>query len=357
MITLDVADLVVIASAALGIDTDAALDLLDVAAAQTALAAARPGDGADPAAAAAALLETLTRHRPFRRGNELIAVAAVLQFLGGNGWEADLDPPSATREVMAGLAAGTLTTAELAAWLSPRLSPRGRPRAKQTPMRRWLPGRTRQVPFGRMTSRARQVIVAAQDEARRLGHNYLGTEHILLGLLSDGQGVAARALAALGIGLDVARWQVEEITSRGRGAPPWPIQFTPRAKKALELSLREAMRLDHLYIGTEHILLGLIREGDGVAAQVLVKLGADLHRARREVHWLLAGRGPERPQPLPLPLPEVRDLDEQIAEVRRQKDAALDAGDLDRAAALRATEKRLLAERARLIDGGDQRTA
>ena len=128
--------------------------------------------------------------------------------------------------------------------------------------------------FERFTDRARRVVVLAQEEARMLNHNYIGTEHILLGLIHEGEGVAAKALESLGISLEAVRQQVEEIIGQGQQAPSGHIPFTPRAKKVLELSLREALQLGHNYIGTEHILLGLIREGEGVAAQVLVKLGA-----------------------------------------------------------------------------------
>jgi len=143
--------------------------------------------------------------------------------------------------------------------------------------------------FERFTDRARRVVVLAQEEARMLNHNYIGTEHILLGLIHEGEGVAAKALESLGISLDAVRQQVEEIIGQGQQAPSGHIPFTPRAKKVLELSLREALQLGHNYIGTEHILLGLIREGDGVAAQVLVKLGADLNRVRQQVIQLLHG--------------------------------------------------------------------
>jgi len=143
--------------------------------------------------------------------------------------------------------------------------------------------------FERFTDRARRVVVLAQEEARMLNHNYIGTEHILLGLIHEGEGVAAKALEALGISLEAVRSQVEEIIGQGQQAPSGHIPFTPRAKKVLELSLREALQLGHNYIGTEHILLGLIREGEGVAAQVLVKLGADLSRVRNQVIQLLSG--------------------------------------------------------------------
>ncbi|WP_010540162.1 ATP-dependent Clp protease ATP-binding subunit [Dietzia alimentaria] len=143
--------------------------------------------------------------------------------------------------------------------------------------------------FERFTDRARRVVVLAQEEARMLNHNYIGTEHILLGLIHEGEGVAAKALESLGISLEAVRSQVEEIIGQGQQAPSGHIPFTPRAKKVLELSLREALQLGHNYIGTEHILLGLIREGEGVAAQVLVKLGADLTRVRQQVIQLLSG--------------------------------------------------------------------
>jgi len=150
--------------------------------------------------------------------------------------------------------------------------------------------------FERFTDRARRVVVLAQEEARLLNHNYIGTEHILLGLIHEGEGVAAKALESLGISLEAVRNQVEEIIGQGGSSPSGHIPFTPRAKKVLELSLREALQLGHNYIGTEHILLGLIREGEGVAAQVLVKLGADLSRVRQQVIHLLSGfRGAEAP--------------------------------------------------------------
>lgn len=143
--------------------------------------------------------------------------------------------------------------------------------------------------FERFTDRARRVVVLAQDEARELNHNYIGTEHILLGLISEGDGVAAKALESMGISLDAVRSEVVDIIGRGSQPPSGHVPFTPRAKKVLEYSLREALQLGHKYIGTEHLLLGLIREGEGVAAQVLVKLGADLPRVRQQVIQLLSG--------------------------------------------------------------------
>jgi len=230
--------------------------------------------------------------------------------------------------------------------------------------------------FERFTDRARRVVVLAQDEARRLDHNYIGTEHILLGLIHEGQGVAAKALDSLGVNLAAVRQQVEEIIGRGQQTPSGHIPFTPRAKKVLELSLRESLALGHTYIGTEHILLGLIREGDGVAAQVLVKLGADLNRVREQVIQLLHGYQAQEPasarsaagkvllRPEVLARleaveerltaieqragtgPETSDLDEQIAQVGREKESAADAQDYEQAASLRNREKGLLASKA-----------
>ena len=232
--------------------------------------------------------------------------------------------------------------------------------------------------FERFTDRARRVVVLAQEEARMLNHNYIGTEHILLGLIHEGEGVAAKALESLGIALEGVRQQVEEIIGQGQQAPSGHIPFTPRAKKVLELSLREALQLGHNYIGTEHILLGLIREGEGVAAQILVKLGADLNRVRQQVIQLLhgypgkepAGGGArlgkrERARLMDDALgriaaldrrlaaierwvgmrPDVDDVDQEIARARREKEAAIDSQDFETAAALLAKEKELLAAR------------
>jgi Clp amino terminal domain, pathogenicity island component/Fic/DOC family len=351
----DLADLVVIADRTLGLGTDATLDLFDVTAAETALAEAHSGsDGGDPAGGAAALLHALLRHHPFRHGNTQIAVVVTLQFLTLNQWRADLDPPEAAGAVIADLAAGSLTTADFAAWLAPRLSPGSEPITQEAPMRGWMPGRRRPArrdlatgTSGRLTGRARRAVILAQDESRRLNHNYLGTEHILLGLIHEGDGVAARALESLGITLEAVRQQVEDIVGRGRQDPSGHIPFTPRARKVLELSLREAMQLDHLYVGTEHILLGLLREGEGLAIEILAKLGAQHDQLRGAVFRLLASHEPVRREPAQPP--GFRDYEQKIAVVRHQKDAAIDAQDFDTAAAFRDREKQLLAERARRI--------
>ncbi len=228
--------------------------------------------------------------------------------------------------------------------------------------------------FERFTDRARRVVVLAQEEARMLNHTYIGTEHILLGLIHEGEGVAAKALESLDISLDAVRQQVEEIIGQGQQAPSGHIPFTPRAKKVLDLSRREAEQLGHNYIGTEHILLGLIREGDGVAAQVLVHLGAGLSMVRQQVIQLISGQQPQpgrRPPREGAPVaqvqarldgvevrlaaleqrvvgtgPDTSDLDEQIAQVRREKESAIDAKDYEQASSLRNREKELLASKA-----------
>jgi ATP-dependent Clp protease ATP-binding subunit ClpC len=237
--------------------------------------------------------------------------------------------------------------------------------------------------FERFTDRARRVMLLAEEEARRLNHDHVGTEHILLGLVLEGEGVAARALESLGISLQAVREQVEESIGQGQQAPPGRIPYTPRAKKTLELSLREALHLGHHYIGTEHILLGVIREGEGPAAQVLVNLGGDLNRVRQQVIQVLqgyqgnvplsvratsgpgqAGRGRrkllsqilDRVDSMESRLtalerrvgtgPDVRDLDQEIAQVCRDKESAIDAQDFETAAELRDRERQLLGQRA-----------
>jgi ATP-dependent Clp protease ATP-binding subunit ClpC len=234
--------------------------------------------------------------------------------------------------------------------------------------------------FERFTERARRVVVLAQEEARMLEHGYIGTEHLLLGLVHEGEGVAAKALEAMGISLEGVREQVEAIIGQGQHPPSGHIPFTPRAKRVLELSRRESDQLGHQYIGTEHILLGLVREGEGVAAQVLVTLGANLSSVRQQVIQLLhgytgddvagEGTGPRarrvratatedllaRGEPADRRLaaierwvgmrPDVRDLERKIAQLRQDKESAINSQDFEAAAALRDKEQRLLAEKA-----------
>jgi hypothetical protein len=362
VITLEVADLVVIAGRTLGLDTGQVLDLLDPAAAERALALVRPGGGpGDPAGLAAALLRALVRERPLRRGSHQVALAATLQFLALNGWELDPDPPGPVAAVVAELAAGTLDVRQVADWLAPRLRPSDRAEAdpKEGPVRRssalLLSERLRRVTmrkqpagrFRRFTDRARRAVQLAQEEAQLLRHNYVGTEHLLLGLLYEGDGVAAKTLESMGVSREDVRAQVVEIIGRGQSPPASQTPFTPRAKMVLELSLREALALGHHYIGTEHLLLGLLREGQGVAAQVLVRVGADLGRVRERVLAVLTGEC-EREGSQAKSAAGLVDAAEELAQVQLQKEAAFGAGDLDRAGALRDRERQLMADKLRL---------
>ena len=237
--------------------------------------------------------------------------------------------------------------------------------------------------FERFTERARRAVVLAQEEARKLDHGYIGTEHLLLGLIREGEGVAAKALESLGISLKTVREQVVARVGRGQRPPSGHIPFTERAKRVLELSLRESGQLGHRYIGTEHVLLAIVREGDGIAAQVLTGLGADLDRVRQQVIELLHGRSSEGPRSGPSPRagsgsgpaedvrpeddvtawlealglrlaaierwvgmrPDVDDLDQDIARVRRDKEAAIDVQNFEDAVRLRDRERELLAEK------------
>ncbi|HVT67675.1 MAG TPA: Clp protease N-terminal domain-containing protein [Trebonia sp.] len=376
MIGLGLADLVLIASRTLGLDAGQVLDLLDAAAAEHALAQARPGsEPGSPADAAAALLSALAQHQPFRRGNQQVALAAMLQFLALNGWDMDPDPPGAVAAMVTRTAAGALDTKDVADWLAPRLQPSGRAaarmpsgraatRMKEAPMRdrpalplaeriRRATLRTRpKGMFVRFTDRSRRVLVLAQDEAKELGHGSVGPEHLLLGLLLEGEGVAALVLESLGISLEEVRDRAEQIAGRGQEAPAGRIPFTLPAKRVLERALRESLQLGHQYIGTEHLLLGLLAEDGGVAARVLADRGAGYALIRERVMTVLTGRyeqaDPETRLvrlPVPAALAAVTD---QLREVRRQKADASAAGDLAGAAALRARERQLRAEKLRL---------
>jgi hypothetical protein len=300
VISLDLAGLVLVASRTLDLDEEAVLGSADLDAAESVVALARDCRGG-PAQQAAMLLVGLVRRRVFGPHSAEVAVMAALQVLALNGQDVgDLGSPAALRELVAGIAAGRLGADELAAWLAERLQPAAAPsRAARLLSRRRKDPRNpshQRSPhdrmeggmFERFTNRARSVVKLAQEEARRLDHNYIGTEHVLLGMLREPDGIGARALAALGVSLAGVRADVERIIGTGKGAPAGHIPFTPRAKKVLELSLREALKLHHNYIGTEHIVLGLVREGKGVAAKILVESGADLPEVRQEVLRLLS---------------------------------------------------------------------
>ena len=395
MTPLDLGALVVIAARVLGLDAPDVLDLMDVSAAEAALAdadapgflparassagagsapAGSAGTGSvdaasDPAGRAAALLGALIRRRPLPRGNEQTAVLATVTFLAINGWQADLEPPEATAGLVADLAAGRRSAADLAGWLAPRISAYrdsaphrdsaclepGLPLspAKEAPMHGWLPNLRRNprrkgdLMFRRFSPRAREVVISAQQEARALHHGFIGTEHILLGLLRDPHGVAGRALHVLGVSAEAAREQVLDIIGEGQREQAGHIPLTPRSKRVLELAVEEAVHLGHLHVGTEHILLGLVREGDGVGWHVLHRLGLTVPKVRDQVLQLVS-QDRQAPGHVITP-PGIRDYDTRIELARQAKDAAVDAKDLDRAAAARDSEKELQAERDRLI--------
>jgi ATP-dependent Clp protease ATP-binding subunit ClpA len=186
--------------------------------------------------------------------------------------------------------------------------------------------------FERFTERARQVVVLAQDEARLLKHNYIGTEHILLGLLREEEGLAARVLEGLDVTLEEVRGAVSQVVGQGDEVATGQIPFTPRAKKVLELSLKEALALSHNYISTEHILLGLVRENEGVGARILLDFDADPVKVRDAVLVMLGGR-PAQLEPAQL---------DELERIRAKKDAAIDTGQFERAAQLRDRELELL---------------
>jgi ATP-dependent Clp protease ATP-binding subunit ClpA len=189
--------------------------------------------------------------------------------------------------------------------------------------------------FERFTERARQVVVLAQDEAVALKHNYIGTEHILLGLLREEEGLAARVLESLDITVEEVRAQVTRVIGQGDQPPTTgQIPFTPRAKKVLELALREAMALGHNYIGTEHILLGVARENQGVAARILLDFDVDAEKVRNEVMRMLGGRAVH-----PREDPELR---AELERVREEKEEAIEAKEFEKATSLRDLERRLL---------------
>ena len=190
--------------------------------------------------------------------------------------------------------------------------------------------------FERFTERARQVVVLAQDEARALKHNYIGTEHILLGLLREEEGLAARVLESLDITVEEVRAQVARIVGQGDEVTTGQIPFTPRAKKVLELALREGLSLGHNYIGTEHILLGLVRENEGVAARILLDFDADAEKIRNEIRML---SGVREVKPLPESPPVAVEVIVEIERLRQEKEAAIEAQRFEEAAALRNRER------------------
>jgi len=372
MIGIAVADLVIIAGRTLRMDTSEVLDLLDPAAAQQALAQARSVPaGAAPAKCAAALLDALLGHQPLTRGGRQVALAAMLQFLALNGWQLDPYPAGELVDVVARLSDGSWNAVKVSAWLEPRLScsRSAVSDAKERSMRsrKVLGARLRKATarvqprgmFTRFTGQAIRAVHLAQEESRLLRHNYVGTEHLLLSLLYQREGIAAEALQSLRVSREDVRGQVEEIIGIGESDPaPGHLPFTPRSKKVLELSLREALRLGHHQIGTEHMLLGIIREGEGLAAQILVRLGADLPAVSERVLAVLrANEEAGWPARAPHATSELVNVSDLLEEVRRDKEAAFSAALLDVASALRDRERDLLSEQGgleqELISNGD----
>jgi prophage maintenance system killer protein len=288
VIALGVADLVVIAARTLDVDPVDLLDQVDLDAVEEALAPARAPENREfPQVAGAALLVGLLGRRPFPRANDRIALVALLQLLALNDFDVDLDPPEATTTVLAEAGAGLLGRSDVAAWLAARL----RRRCESPPRRRIPLSRSKGEPmFERFSDRARRAVVLAQEAARGLQHGYIGTEHVLLGLIQDDESVAGAALAERGVSAASVEAEIEKIVGLGKESPAGHIPFTPRAKKTLEMSLREALRLGDAYIGSHHILLGIIREGEGLAMQILVTLDAGPDPLRESVMRLLGER-------------------------------------------------------------------
>jgi prophage maintenance system killer protein len=334
MITLDVADLVVIAGEVLGVGPDAALERIDLAAARAALAEAEPTGAlagcTTTAQAAAGLIQALLHHHPFPGRDQEIAVVAGLQFLSLNGWQADLDPPEAAHAVLTGLAAGQLSPADAAAWLSSRLFSYSVVPAKERAMRTRLPRLLRAadprpragvhtpvtgfIPF---TDDARDVVVFARQEADRLGLDHPGPEQFLLGLIATSDGVAAQVLKRLRISPETVRQRIAQLT--GQHQPPYRTgPGTPLAMQVMPRAVGEAVAHGHDYIGTEHILLALFRAGDDTAAQALASLGAGEREVRAAIIALLGEPGPVRrgPHRARKPVPrddEIRRLRHEVA--------------------------------------------
>jgi prophage maintenance system killer protein len=296
----DVADLIVIAARVLEIDTGETLDLIDLPAAEAALAEARNKRGESAEQVAAVLLTGLIRHRPLPRGNRQVALLAMLQFLGRQGLGLDLEPATAARDLIAGITTGELAGSAVTAWIAVRLRPLP---GKEAGLMKRLIRRRNCEPFAvtaktgkfpHFTDRAYRAVILAEAEALGLRHNYVGTEHLLLGLLGIDDGVAAKVLTRLSVSAPEARNEIEQIIGRGTAPPAGQPPFTPRSKRVLELAHGEAKRLDHNYVGTEHLLLGLVREGEGLAAQILSRLGADRAGIVEATLHVLGGADPTR---------------------------------------------------------------
>ena len=299
MTSLDLAGLVLVAGRALDLEEAAVLGLADLEAAASVLAAAR--NPAGPERQAAILVHGLVRGQVFGPRSGEVALLAACQLLALHGLAAvDLGAPGAVRHLLAGVAGRRVGVDELTIWLEQSTTG-------------W-----REQMFERFTDKARQAVVLAQEEARRLGHPEVRTEHLLLGLLAvDGESAATRTLTGLEVPLDDLRGEVEERIGRGEGAPSGHLPFAPQNKKVLELSLREALQLGHNYIGTEHILLGLVREAESGAARLLAARGADLNAVRQEVARQLATGAGDRAAARPSKEGLIADIEALYDEIGR----------------------------------------
>jgi prophage maintenance system killer protein len=295
MIVLGYADLLAVAARVLACRPTILVDRTDLESVGLTLEEVRAAAGSDGVAVAAGtLLHGLVRRRPFPRANRRIAVAATLQMLALNDWDLDLDLAVELNRLLDDAARGAVSAPRLADLLRTML----RPLAPREAASETEAASEEATVFEKFSDHARHTLVLAQDEARLLNHTHVGTEHVLLGLVLQRAGHAGRVLDDLGVTVDAAREQIRELVGQGVRQPSGHVPFTPRAKRVLELAACEAPQLGHDYIDTEHILLGIIREGKGIGAQVLVKLGLDLNDVRQRVIAVAAAHPGEQRSPV-----------------------------------------------------------
>jgi hypothetical protein len=287
---LDLYDVLAVAAGVWRVDADAAIRRTDLEAVELGLAAARmaydEGRIAEPlvglAEALAALLVRFVQDRPFEGANRMVTVAVLLQCAGQNGRDLQLEPVDQLDRLIDRIRSGLATGPEIVESLRARLCaapPLGEPTAPGDIQFDFEEGHM----FEKFTDRARRVMVLAQEEARLLQHDYIGTEHVLIAIAHEGEGIAAKVLANVNVSETTARAVVIDIVGQGDKKLNGHIPFTPRCKRVLEYSLREALQLGNNYIDTEHLLLGIIQDGEGVATQVLVRLGADPTKLRQQI--------------------------------------------------------------------------
>lgn len=327
---LEVGDVIVVAAQLDGLEPSELAGHLDLEAVAAALAAVRQ-DRADAARASAMLFTELSRRRAFGESSLRLAWACACQLASLNGLELGSEASADLVALLREIARGGGDVDRLVAWMRRLAAPArtiptteeegsrmSEPRGLRRTLR--LRGLSGSDKLHRFTDRARRAMVLAQEEARLLNHNFIGTEHLLLGLLLEGDGVAAQALEGLGVSVVPVREKVQRIIGPSASLPTSGPPFTPRAKKVMELSLREALQLGHNYIGTEHLLLGLLREGEGVAVQVLKTMGAHPARVRQQVIQVLASYNQGEATPA-----ELRDRVEASVSALLESNARLEA--------------------------------